>query len=653
MNALIKSATSTNLLLSQTPGRPHNVKAPQGWDTVPPNRLYYGDNLDILRSRIRDESVHMCYIDPPFNSKRNYNQIYNRVGHEDEAQEQAFIDTWIWNLQAQEGYRQIEANHEGRFTEQTIDLIVGLHKVLGEESLLAYLVSITLRLVEINRVLVPTGSFFLHCDPNASHYLKLLIDSVFLPNGGDYKNEIIWRRTGSHNARRSFGPIHDVILFYTKSNNHFFKILKRPYMKGHVERRYTKDETGQYKFTSGGNVLTGAGATGGDSGKPWRGFDPSAKSRHWAIPGFLSEQMDEHFQRLPVLKKLDALYEAGFIDIEEGNAWPTPVRYLKPNDGSPVQDIWAYQPYTEGTVFATDLGIDADVAWLGPTTSERIGYQTQKPEGLLERILCASTQEGDTVLDAYCGCGTTVAVAHRLRRNWIGIDITYHSISTILARLEDKFGPEAVGSVAIDGIPRDMASAAALAHKKDDRVRKEFEKWAILTYTNNRGVIRKKKGADGGIDGVYYFWNGADVDSAKMVLQAKSGGVTRKDIAALRGDMDKSGAKLACLITYENETEPMRKDARNAGMYVNESRGIRCPKIRIVRVASILKGDRVELPLHPAATSKARTESEGQQLLLDLKPPGTEKIEGPGKKGPASVGDEAIPWANLRRASSS
>jgi DNA methylase len=256
--------------------------------------------------------------------------------------------------------------------------------------------------------------------------------------------------------------------------------------------------------------------------------------------------------------------------------------------------------------------------------AERIcGYDEKLGEvevGLLARILRASTKEGQVVLDAYCGCGTTVAVAEKLKRDWIGIDITYHSIGTVLARLEDKFGKDVVDSVSLDGIPRDMKSATALAHKKDDRVRKEFEKWAILTYTNNGAAIRKKKGADGGIDGVYYFWN---------------------DIAALRGDMEKFGAALACLITLQEETEPMRKDAKSAGVYETKLRGIRCDRIRIIRVVDILhKNKRIELPLHPESTNRARRDSEGQQLSLELRPHGTESV--PEKKSVASVRSEVL-----------
>jgi site-specific DNA-methyltransferase (adenine-specific) len=204
--------------------------------------------------------------------------------------------------------------------------------------------------------------------------------------------------------------------------------------------------------------------------------------------------MDEGFHELGVLDKLDALYEAGLIDIEKGNAWPTPVRYLRPNSGAPVQDIWAFQPYTEGTVYGSDTGIDADVEWLGPTTPERLGYETQKPMGLLERIIRAACPAGGVILDAYCGCGTTIDVAQQLGHSWIGIDITYQSISLVLRRLEKRYSQAVIDNIIQDGIPRDMGAAYALAHKQDDRLRKEFEKWAVLTYTNNRAVINERKG---------------------------------------------------------------------------------------------------------------------------------------------------------------
>lgn len=566
------------------------------------NTLYYGDNLEVLRKKVKDDSVHFCYIDPPFNSKRNYNQIYNKIGSEDRAQEQAFVDTWTWNDHALEGFRLILTNHEGRFTKQTIELVRGLHNVLGEDSLLAYLISITLRLVEINRVLVPTGTFFLHCDPTASHYLKLLIDSVFLPSGGHYLNEIVWKRSSAHSdskqGARHFGRISDTIFFYSKSANLTWNQQYVPYDPAYVERDYRRVDADGRRYRI--DNLQGPG--GAAKGNPFYEF--LGVSRYWR---YKRENMEQ-------------LYRDGRIIQTRPGAVPQYKRYLDEMPGVPVQNVWT------------------DIPVINNRSREKLGYPTQKPEALMERIIKATTNEGDIVLDAYCGCGTTIAVAQRLNRRWIGMDITYQAIATILARLEDHFGKEVVDSVALDGIPKDMRSAQALAHKKDDRLRKEFEKWAVLTYSNNRAVVRQRKGADAGIDGLFYFWNGGNGDVSKMILQVKSGGVQRKDVATLRGDMEREGAALACLITLEEPTKPMTKDAKAAGIYENKLRGVRCDRIRIVRVADIIHGSQpLELPVHGEATNKARLDVEGAQLSLDLKPEKAPAPDASQKKGPTPV----------------
>lgn len=565
------------------------------------NKLYYGDNLEVLRKYIKDESVDLCYIDPPFNSKRNYNQIYNNIGKEDQAQAQAFIDTWTWDEAAEHGLTDIIEDKRGVFPAQTVELIIGFKKVLGKGSLLSYLIHITLRVGEIYRVLKDTGSFYLHCDPTASHYLKLIADSVFCSRKGIFQNEIIWRRTGSHNSRRSFGPIHDVIFFYTKSSKHTFNIVKRPYMKGHVDSRYSEDEKGRMKFTSGGNILSGAGATSGDSGKPWRGFDPTKKNRHWAVPGFLTEDLDDEFNELPLLEKLEGLYKMGRIEIVEGNEWPTPVRYLKNGDGQALQDIWAYQPYTEKTVYNSKFGIDADVAWLGTTDPERLGYPTQKPEGLMERIIKASTSPGDTVLDAYCGCGTTIAVSERLKLNWIGIDITYQSISLILKRLEDAYGKKCLPNIELNGVPEDFESAVALANKKEDKTRKEFEKWTVLTYSDNRARINEKKGGDGGIDGKAII---VDADPSKkfkpifpsVLFSVKSDKTLAPSVVRdLAGTITREGAVMGILLTLYPMPN-LVKESKKYGLYKNELTHHTYNKIEVVSVQELLEGKRMELP---------------------------------------------------------
>lgn len=402
------------------------------------NALYCGDNLELLRRHGKDETVDLVYLDPPFNSGQNYHQLYKaRNGARPAVPIPAFEDTWRWDAAATVAFRETVAGG-GRVG----DALLAFRQFLGESDLLAYLSMMAPRLIELRRVLKSTGSIYLHCDPTASHYLKMLMDAVF--GSENFRNEIVWRRTGAHGPRRSFGPIHDTLLFYSKSSEYFFQVVKRPYMKGHVDSRYSLEpESGRYKFTSGGNVLTGASATAGESGLPWRGFDPSAKNRHWAIPGFLAEQMPPEFASLGVLAKLDALYAAGLIEIRPGAAWPTPVRYLGDEDGHPFGDIWAYQPYTDGSVHGTAEGIDADVAWMGPTDPERLGYQTQKPLRLLARIIGSSCPPNGLLLDPFCGCGTTIVAAQTRARRWIGIDKNPAAIGLVKERLRNAFQLEA------------------------------------------------------------------------------------------------------------------------------------------------------------------------------------------------------------------
>ena len=582
------------------------------------NMLHYGDNLDVLRTKVKDESVDLCYIDPPFNSKRNYNQIYNNVGNEDRAQAQAFTDTWTWDDKANDGFDEILSNTQGRYPSHTVDLLKGLQPVLKKSSLFAYIVSMTQRAVEIHRVLKPTGSFYLHCDPTASHYLKVVMDSVFVAQGGDFLNEIVWRRTGTHSKSTRFAPIHDVILLYTKSSKWTWNQQRKPYMLGHVEENFEKTPDG-WKTKYWGNVLTGSGLRGGESGQAWRGVDPSSKGRHWAIPGAVVADLadaGEDLSKMTQHEKLEKMLELGYIKFQEGQFWPVYERMIKSTDGQTVSDIWAYQPHTHKTQFGTADGIDEDVRWLSTQDQERLGYPTQKPEALLERIIAASTNEGDVVLDAYCGCGTTIAVAESMRRRWIGMDITYQAIALILHRMEKAFGKERLDTIRIGGIPQDMASAEALAHKKDDRVRKEFEKWAVLTYSNNRAIINDKKGADGGIDGIAYSQTGKN-DTAKVVFQVKSGGVGRGDIAKLRGDMEREGAALAVFITLQPPSGPMLEEAHGSGRWTHAFFGRTYDRVQIVTIQEMLEGGkRLDLPLSIEVVKSAQKAPEGEQQTL-------------------------------------
>jgi len=490
--------------------------------------LYYGDNLDIMRKHIGNETVDLCYIDPPFNSNRNYNQIYDIAGKEKaQAQAQAFIDTWTWNKRAEDSFREILSNENGGFTPQTVDLIKGLHSVLKKGDLLAYLVSMTLRINEIYRVLKPTGSFYLHCDPTGSHYLKLVLDTIFVTRGGTYRNEIVWCYTGPGSpGMRQFMRKHDTIFWYTKS-------------------------------------------------KAWQFNRDDVRVEH-------NPKTKENYK--------EGLVGSGFVEAE----------HKIHQSGKVPEDWWEIAIAARG--------------------KEYLGYPTQKPKKLLDRIIRAGSQEGDVILDAYCGCGTTVAVAERLKRKWIGIDITYQSISLVLRRLQDEFGFEILESIMLDGIPKDIESAKALSKKKDDRLRKEFEKWAILTYTNNRAIINDKKGADQGIDGVAYYMTGVD-ENAKAVFQVKSGHVSRKDIAQFNSDRQREGAELGFFITLQPPTKPMRLESNSVGMYKHQLMGRSYARIQIVTITEIIdENKRMDIPLSFEVLKKAKrlaSDIEQQSLFTD------------------------------------
>jgi len=492
------------------------------------NQLYYGDNLEVLRRYIKDESVDLCYIDPPFNSKRNYNQIYNNIGAEDKAQAQAFIDTWEWDDHAIRGINEILINYHGLFTQQCIALITGLSNVLGKGSLLAYLVSMTLRITEIHRVLKPTGSFYLHCDPTASHYLKLILDAVFCSQRGDFLNELIWCYRGGGVPKKDFARKHDIIFRYAKGKDYYFNV-------DNIRIPYSGDSEERLKYKA----------------RAFRG---------------------------------NKIYD----------------NYEQNQKGKHPEDWWELQP-------------------IMPSSKERLGYPTQKPESLLERIIKASSKENDIVLDAYCGCGTTVAVCQKLDRQWIGIDITYQSISLILKRLEDSF-PGVLKTIKLHGIPKDIESARALANKTDDRTRKEFEKWAILTYTNNKAVINAKKGADKGIDGIVYF-QGDKNDPEKIIFQVKSGKVKSGDIRDLLGTMTLESASLAIFITLEEPTKDMLKTAKSAGFYQSKYMSHSCDKIQIVTIKEIIEDQQrlnIRLSYEVLKSAEKQKEVRVNQIELDF-----------------------------------
>lgn len=571
------------------------------------NQLFYGDNLKVLRSGdIAPSSIDLVYLDPPFNSDRVYNIVFDGAG-DAAAQIQAFDDTWKWSNETEASYD--EMTQGGGLPPHLGDCLSAFRGLLRESNLMAYLVNMTPRLFELHRVLKPTGSLYIHCDPTASHYLKVLLDVIF--DARNFRNEIIWRRTGAHAPQRSFGPIHDTLLFYTKSNDYYFQTLRRPYTKKHVESRYTLQPDGRWKFTSGGNVLTGAGAGGGASSQPWRGFDPAAKNRHWAMPGFITEQMPDSFRQLGPIEKLEAAYEAGLIDIVPGNAWPTPVRYLRDGDGSPIGDIWCYEPGTEGVLAGTAEGIDADVAYMGPTDPERLGYPTQKPTGLLERIINASCPPEGVVLDPFCGCGTTLDAAVNLGRSWIGIDITYIAIDLIRNRLRQAHGDAIDSTYEVRGVPADLAAAHALFTASH----LDFERWAVSLV---RGTPNERQVGDKGKDGVIRFATGRK-SRASAIVSVKGGKqLAPTMVRDLEGVVAKTkDAEVGVLVTLHSATKGMRDAAATSGYYIDPF-GSRHPRIQIVSVEELLHGKQLSLPpiIPPYTEARRRAIDNSQQLAM-------------------------------------
>lgn len=382
--------------------------------------LWTGDNLDIMRG-MNGASVDLIYLDPPFNSNRDYAAP---IGSE--AAGAAFKDTWTLSDVDEAWHGEIAERDPALYT------IVDAAGMAHGKSMKSYLIMMAVRLMEMKRLLKETGSIYLHCDPTASHYLKSLMDAVFGANR--FRNEIVWRRSGGHNKlSKQYGPIHDVILFYTRGDRFTFHPGRTPHTKTYLEKYFRyRDSRGRYRL----NELTGSGERSGESGQEWRGYDPTAKGRHWAIPRSLRKTLPEDQQSLGPLELLDILDAADDIVIS-GSGVP---RYKqRESEGVVYQDIWSYQPGTAGTLSRIDFEIDQDVKWLD-SEPERVGYPTQKPSGLLQRIIRSSTDKGDVVFDPFCGCATALVAAEKLQRQWVGVDLSPLAAKLVKMRMEKELG---------------------------------------------------------------------------------------------------------------------------------------------------------------------------------------------------------------------
>lgn len=457
------------------------------------NTLCYGDNLDILRGHVDDDSVDLIYLDPPFQSGQNYNVLFQeKNGTASKAQIQAFEDTWHWDLSTQEALAEII----DKCPQKVVKTITGLHSILGNNDMMAYLVMMAIRLMELHRVLKDTGTIYLHCDPTASHYLKIIMDSVF--GSKNFLNEIVWCYRGAGYPKKDFGKRHDIILRYSETNNYIFNL-------DDVREEYAEATKERFKHHIG--------------------------------------------------------------NIRDGKDFG--VQALHPKGKQP-DDWWQIQP-------------------IAPSAKERLGYPTQKPRELLEKIVKASSNKGDIVLDPFCGCGTAVVVAQELGRKWIGIDITHLSFGLIKHRLRHTFGDRIKYKVI--GEPQDLSGAKALAEQ--DRF--QFQFWALGLVGARPREMEDKKGADRGIDGYLFFHDLKDLSQVKqIIIQVKSGHVTPSYIRDLKGTVVREKAAIGVFITLEESTREMKKEAASAGFY--ESPWGKHAKIQILTIKELLGGKEIDSP---------------------------------------------------------
>ena len=478
-----------------------------------PNRLYFGDNLPLMREQIAAASVDLIYLDPPFNSNATYNLLFREVsGEQSAAQITAFRDTWHWSIEAEAAYREVVQDGPPRLSR----LLASMRDLLGQNNMMAYLTMMSQRMIELHRVLKPTGSIYLHCDSRASPYLRLLMDAAF--GSDNFQNEIIWHYRKWATGRYAFQKNHDVILFYAKSGGRA-RIFNQLYMERAAS---TRRRFGNSRIVSG---------------------------------------HDESGRRLP-----SQVEEQESRGVRQDDVWDIP-------RVPPIQQL----------------------------------FPTQKPDELLRRIIEASSDEGSLVLDPFCGCGTTITAAERLNRRWIGIDITHLAISIIRHRLHDSFGDN-LRPYQVIGVPRDVASARALAIESEHDGRYQFEWWA-LGLVSARPAQERRKGADAGIDGYINFFDDNSGRPKRIVVQVKSGAVNRGQIATLKSDMERERAQIALFLTLNPPTGPMLREAAAAGFYEPAHfPGQQFPRVQILTIEELLNGQLAAYPRYaPEATFRRAT----------------------------------------------
>jgi DNA modification methylase len=508
------------------------------------NTLYYGDNLEVMREFIPDESVDLVYLDPPFNSARDYNVLFKQAKRdENQAQITAFSDTWLWSKKHYQEFFDDPRNA------RLFDLMEALYRILGQSEMMAYIVMMAPRLLELHRVMKPTSSLYLHCDPTASHHLRLLLDAIFGPTR--FRNEIIWKRTSAHSdarqGARHFGRVHDHILFYANSDAATWRPQHLAHDEGYVNKHYP--HTDQQGRRYGLWDITGPG--GAAKGNP--AYEVLGITKYW------------RYSR----ETMDRMLREGRIVQPSPDSVPREVRYLDESAGTSLSTVWT------------------DISPINSQAAERMGYPTQKPLALLERIINASSNPGDVVLDPFCGCGTAVVAAEKLGRQWIGIDITYIALDLMISRLTGDFELKRGVDYDVKGDPKDAYTASKLFEQSP----KQFEIWAVGLAN---GVPQPEKSGDRGIDGKAYFQD-LEGNLQCAVCQVKGGHLTPSLIRDFAHVIERENAAMGYFICLETPTKGMYNEAEELGFFTVGRRKI--PKLQIRTVRELLdKGNDFAFP---------------------------------------------------------
>jgi DNA modification methylase len=534
------------------------------------NTLYYGDNLDVLRRYIKDETVDLVYLDPPFNSNATYNVLFaEQDGTRAAAQIRAFEDTWRWDQEAEREYQEtVEAGGK------VADALIAFRTLLGESNMTAYLAMMAPRLVELRRVLKPTGSIYLHCDPTASHYLKLLMDAVFGPQY--FRADITWQRTNTHSDAKRWSPVADTILYYGKSDRVTWHPAHAPHSDEYLRTKYRHQDPDGRRFQL--DNMTSPHPRPNMTYE-WKGHQPPAMGWRYSKE---------------TMAKLDAEGRIWYPDSTDKR--PRLKRYLDEMPGVLLGNVWT------------------DISPINSMAQERLGYPTQKPEALLERIIDASSNEGDVVLDPFCGCGTAISASQKLGRRWIGIDITHLAINLIKFRLLDEHKIEAGKDYQVIGEPTDLAGAQQLA--QDDPF--QFQSWALGLV--GARVTEQKKGADKGIDGRIRFFDEAAPKPKQVILSVKAGHTSVPHVRDLRGVLDREKAEIGILITMQEPTQPMKTEAASAGFYQIEGFPEMYPRLQIRTIRELLEGKGIDMPSRHANVTfkKAPRAAANPGTILEL-----------------------------------